>query len=79
MGIVPHAKGVEAVTRVLSDKGMRIAYASGQKLQDLVRARTSDGTRRESVVYSIPCGGGFAVYYGETARGMERRLRCIEA
>ena len=40
---------VEAVARILSDAGMRIAYASGQKLQDLVRARTSDDTRREKL------------------------------
>ena len=60
--VVPYAKEVEAVTRVFSDAGMRIAYASGQKLQDLVRARTSDDTRRESVAYSIPCGGCSAVY-----------------
>ena len=43
--IVPYAKEVEAVSRVLSDAGIRI-----QKLQDLVRARTSDDTRRVSVV-----------------------------
>ena len=32
--VVPYAKEVEAVTRVLSDAGMRIAYDSRQKLQD---------------------------------------------
>ena len=68
-------KEVEAITRVLSDAGMRMAYASGQKLQDLVRARTSDDTRRKSVMYPIPCAGCSAVYYGETARGIERRLK----
>ena len=58
----------------MSDAGMRIAYASRQKLQDL-RGRKSDDTRRESVVYSIPRGGCSAVYYGETARGMGKRLK----
>ena len=46
------------------------AYAS----YDLVHTKTSNDTRQQSVVYSIPCGGYSAVYYGETARGMERRL-----
>ena len=68
--VVPFAKEVEAITTVLSNAGMRIAYVSGQKLQDLVRSRTGDDTRRESMVYSIPCGGCSAVYYGETAREM---------
>ena len=54
--VVPYAKEVEPVTRVLSDAGMHIAYASGE--------RTSDDTRRESVVHSIPCGGCSVVYYG---------------
>ena len=43
--VVPYAKQVEAVTRVLSDAGMHIVYAC-----------LSDDTRRESMVYSIPCG-----------------------
>ena len=73
--VVPYIKEVEAVTRVLCDTGMRIVYASRQKLQDLVSARMSDDIRRESVVYSIPYGSCSAVYYGETAQGMERRLK----
>ena len=32
--VVPYAKEVEAIMRVLSDAGMHITYASGQKLQD---------------------------------------------
>ena len=68
--VVPYAKEVETVTRVLS--GMRKAYSSGQKLQDLVCTKTSDDMRRESVIYSIPCGGYSAVYYGETAAGAGR-------
>ena len=43
--IVPYMKEVEAVTRLLSDTGMHIAYAPRQKLKDLVHARTSDDTR----------------------------------
>ena len=47
--VIPYAREVEAVTMFLSDAGMRIAYVSGQMLQDLVRARTSDDTRREKL------------------------------
>ena len=73
--VVPYAKEVEAVTRVLSDAGMHIVHASGQKLHNLVRSKTSDDTERESVVYSPPCCGCSAMYYGETAWGVERTLK----
>ena len=45
--VIPYAKEVEAVTRVLFYAGMSITYASGQKLHDLDRTRTSDDTSRE--------------------------------
>ena len=32
--VIQYAKEVQAITRVLSDAGMRIAYTSGQKLHD---------------------------------------------
>ena len=49
--VVTYVKEVEAVTRVLSDAGMHIAYASGQKLQDLcVQGRGM--TRGEKVWYT---------------------------
>ena len=73
--VITYPKEVEAVTRVLSIAGTRVAYASGQKLQGLVFTETSDDTMQLSIVYAIPCGGCSAAYYGETAREMERIIK----
>ena len=73
--VVPYTRGVEVITKVLSDAGIRVAYASGQSIQTIVRGGGSRGKNKLSVVYSIPCGGCPASYYGETARGMEKRMK----
>ncbi|MPC86618.1 hypothetical protein E2C01_081452 [Portunus trituberculatus] len=55
--------------------GVCVAYASGQNIQCLVREKVVGGQNKQSVVYSIPCGGCASMYNSKTARGLERRMR----
>ncbi|MPC90515.1 hypothetical protein E2C01_085506 [Portunus trituberculatus] len=66
---------MEKLTKVLSAAGVHVTYTSGQNIQCLVREKVVGGQNEQSVVYSIPCGGCASMYYGETARGLERRVR----
>ena len=55
--------------------GVSIVHTSGKKIKDeLVNTRGKE-TNVNSAVYEIPCGGCDKKYYGETARGMEKRIK----
>ena len=75
---MPYSKGAEPITRLLERNGINIAYAAGRKVRDLVtvsrRGSGEGGKESESVVYNIPCGGCQASYFGETCRGIKRRV-----
>ena len=62
---------------MLDDAGVRVAYASGQKIKETVTKKTRKDTKKLSVVYSIPSGGCMASYYGETARRLTKRIKLV--
>ena len=53
---------------------INIATASGTKIGDIVQIKRPKHTMHNSVVYKIPCGGCDTAYYGETGRGLQKRL-----
>ncbi|XP_076030421.1 uncharacterized protein LOC143018721 [Oratosquilla oratoria] len=71
---LPYANGAEILTSLLSNVGIHVAYASGRKIKDIVRGKEDRTINKDSIVYSIPCGGCSAVYYGETSRGLAKRI-----
>ena len=46
-----------------------------KKIADLVKTSNNKCENKNSVVYKIPCNSCDSAYYGETYRGMEKRVR----
>lgn len=73
---VPNSVKSACMDRYLRKTGINIATSSGRKIGDVVRMSNNNKNKNEnSVVYSIPCSGCSSVYYGESHRGMETRLK----
>ena len=72
--IVPHSQLSEPVQTRLN-QSLSIVSTGGKKLGELLNNRKKEKENSNSIVYRIPCGRCHRVYYGETGRGMETRIR----
>ena len=74
--IVPYSKRAEPITRFLTRIGMNVVHTSGRKIGDTVKSTSSKENKNESsIVYEIPCGGCGKKYYGESSRGLDKRVK----
>ena len=73
---VPNSNNSTMIDRSLGKAGLQISRATGTKTGDMVKARRAGALHKNenSVIYKIPCKGCSKAYYGETARGMSKRL-----
>lgn len=63
--VVPSARGMSPVSRLLSCGHANIITKSGRKIGEQVR-KSRETLAKESAVYISPCGGCDKVYIGET-------------
>ena len=74
--VVPYSKKAEPVTKFLTRIGVNVIHSSGRKIRDCLRNTAREDRMDDNrVVYRIPCGGCEKSYYGETSRGLHRRLK----
>ena len=72
--IVPHSVLTEPVQKILRSS-LSVITVGGKKLGNVLKSKKMVSQNKKSVVYKIPCGKCPRVYYGETGRGMETRIR----
>ena len=73
---VPPTRRGEKITKNLSNIGIHIAQSAGKRIADIIKQPKSNERRNEqSVIYRIPCSGCEAGYYGESSRGIEKRIQ----
>ena len=73
--VVPNSDLAQALRVALRPTGLVIVCDSGKKIGELVRPKIKRGVNENSVVYKIPCGGCDKAYYGETYRGLDKRVK----
>ena len=72
--VVPFSSKAREIDSLLCKVGIRVAYKSGRKIGDIVKHRTNIVGDDNSAVYRIPCNGCSRSYYGETSRGLNKRI-----
>ena len=72
--IVPHSQLSEPVQKLLGSS-LSIIDTGGERIGHMLKHEPKDEQNEKSVVYRIPCGKCSRVYYGETGRGLETRIR----
>ena len=73
--VVPNSKFAQELSSTLRHTGLIIITDAGKKISDLVKQKINNAENEESVVYKIPCTSCDTVYYGETYRGINKRLK----
>ena len=72
--VVPRSRYSEIISRLVRT-GIRVVDTSGEKVSQLIAAPTKVKNKRDdSLVYKIPCNGCSLPYYGETSRGLKKRI-----
>ena len=75
---LPYVRGVsERIERVCRSLNVNVVFKSSSSLrQTLTRMKTRrDKELRRGVVYEVPCGGCSSVYFVETGRLLQERLK----
>ena len=73
--VVPFSNFAITLGKALGPTGMTIVSDSGKRIGDLVTHKRTGSGGEGSIVYKIPCSGCEKAYYGETYRGLTKRLR----
>ena len=73
--VVPNSKFAQELSSALRHTGLIIITDAGKKINELVKRKVNNAENEESVVYKIPCTSCDTVYYGETYRGIDKRLK----
>ena len=71
---LPNSPLLEQIQRLVGDQ-VSIVPTCGMKVRDIVSVRRPPHKLPDSDVYQIPCGGCDSVYYGETRRSHQVRIR----
>ena len=72
--VVPRSQHSEVISRSIRRTGIRMVEKSGEKIGQLVAAPKTQNKSSNSLVYKIPCKGCNLSYYGETSRGLKKRI-----
>ena len=73
--IVPNSDLTGALSNVLRPTGLVVVCDSGKKIGEMVKHKRNSLDNENSVVYKIPCNSCDSAYYGETYRGLEKKVR----
>ena len=73
--IIPYSHEGQIIKRFVENKNVQVICASGTKTGEITRLRDYPRENDLSVVYSIPCNGCPKKYFGESHRGLSKRLQ----
>ena len=71
---MPNSKITPDLDSFLTKAGMRIARTSGTKIGEMIKPKFDRPINENSIVYKIPCNSCPSSYYGESGRGLKKRL-----
>ena len=72
--VVPRSKYSNTIAKSVKRSGIRLIEQSGQKIGQIVQYKRVRTQCDNSLVYKIPCKGCTLPYYGETSRGLKKRI-----
>ena len=70
---IPHSQENEVIQRFLRNSKTQVVFSSNVKISETTR-NMEKKVNDLSVVYSIPCNSCHKKYFGESCRGLEKRL-----
>ena len=74
--VIPYSHEAEIIKRFVGNKNVQVICASGTKTGEIARVRDNPPRENDlSIVYSIPCNGCPKKYFGESHRGLTKRLK----
>ena len=72
--VVPNSNLANIISRALRPTGLIVVCDTGKKIGELVKEKGKKCESVNSVVYKIPCNGCDRSYYGETSKGLDKRV-----
>ena len=72
--VAPNSIHADKVAKMLAPD-LKIVTTSGKKIGQVVRKAKYKVVNTESIVYKIPCGKCSKSYFGETGRGLKKRIQ----
>ena len=73
--VVPGSEKTQAIARALRKAGVQLVEKAGSKIGEIIKKSNRIRTQAEdSVVYKVPCSQCPKAYYGETYRGIRKRI-----
>lgn len=76
--IIPHSQETEIIRRFIQSDHIQVVASSKMRISELIRYRNTPRVNDHSdlsQVYCIPCNSCQKVYFGETSRGLTKRLK----
>ena len=73
--VVPDSTLARSLSTALRSTGTVVVCDSGKKISELVAPKRDGCSNENSIVYRIPCNGCDKAYYGETHRGLNKRVK----
>ena len=71
--VVPGSSKIQAISKTLRKAGAQLVEKPGTKIGELIKG-SNHKEFKDSVVYKVPCGGCSRSYFGETYRGVQKRM-----
>ena len=73
---VPNTQHSSEMDQYLREAGVKIVRSVGVRIRDITKGKTMKigAESNNSIVYRIPCSGCPTAYYGETGRGLDKRV-----
>ena len=72
--VVPRSQNCEALSKMLKCSDIQIVEKAGMKIGQVVSKKKKCDRSETSLVYKITCKGCTLPYFGETSRGLKKRL-----
>ena len=73
--VVPSSSLANTLGNALRPTGLVVVCDPGKKIGEIVKYKDKKDINETSIVYKIPCNGCDSAYYGESHRGLEKRIK----
>ena len=73
--VVPWSHRSEGIDNQLGKVGYKVVNGRNTRIGDMVARKGGRDANKNSVIYCVPCSGCPKAYFGESGRGLDKRLR----